>query len=204
MSQTPIPHTQKLSLGLTKLVAVLVAIATPASAVFAVSPAPVDQHAQVAWSSVQENPFDGKLVYDKHFDDGFAFVTVWAKRWIRATYTSYWKEVVGYRPVWKIRYIWRDGKKIQEEYRDLEPIYESRSRRQSPKALMFAIHGKIYTYEKGDVPDDLAQALATAPEGNMTIRVVWHDDTTWDAPIGAATVAAWREVFRQPAPTVKR
>jgi hypothetical protein len=61
------------------LSATLLAIAT------ASSPAPVDQHAQVAWSTVQENPFDGKLVYDKHFDDGFAFVTVWSKRWIRAS-----------------------------------------------------------------------------------------------------------------------
>jgi hypothetical protein len=197
------PNAQPLFLGFANFVAIVAAIATQVPAALAVSPAPVDQHAQVAWSSVQENPFDGKLVYDKHFDDGFAFVTVWAKRWIRATYTSYWKEIVGYRRVWKIRYTWRDGKRYEEEYWDHEPIYESRSRRKSPKALMFAINGQIYTYEKGEVPDDLANALANAPEGNMTIRVVWHDETTWDVPIGAGTVSAWREIFRQPTPTVK-
>jgi hypothetical protein len=86
-----------------------------------------------------------------------------------------------------------------------QPIYESRSRRKSPKTLMFAINGQIYTYEKGEVPDELAYALADAPEGNMIIRVVWHDETTWDVPIGAGTVAAWREVFRpNPPVTPKR
>ncbi len=186
------------------LLGAIPALLAIAPAVLAVSPAPVDQHAPVAWSTVQENPFDGKLVYDKHFEDGFAFVSVWAKRWIRATYTSYWKEIVGYRNVWKIRYVWRDGKRYEHEYLDSEPIYESRSRRKSPKALMFAINGQIYTYEKGEVPDDLAYALANAPEGRMIIRVVWHDDTTWDVPIGEGTVAAWREIYQQTTPPRRR
>jgi hypothetical protein len=43
---------------------------------FAVLPASVNQDADVAWSNVVDNPFDGKLVYDKHFTDNFAFVTI--------------------------------------------------------------------------------------------------------------------------------
>ena len=32
----------------------------------AVAPVAVDRDADVAWSTVIDNPFDGKLVYDKH------------------------------------------------------------------------------------------------------------------------------------------
>jgi hypothetical protein len=183
---------QKLTLWLGTLA---ISLAT-ATAVSAVPPAPIDQHAGVAWSSLQENPFDGKLVYDKHFDDGFAFVSMWTKAGIRATYTRYWKQQVGHRWVWKTRYIYRDGKKYEEEYRDREPIFESRTSQRIPKALMFAIGGQVYRYESGAVPPELAKALASAPAGTMTIRIVWEDESFWDAPIGEGTVAAWREVFR--------
>ncbi|MFN3927989.1 MAG: hypothetical protein ACK4QL_11920 [Pseudanabaenaceae cyanobacterium] len=166
------------------------------TAMWAVPPAPIDEHAGVSWSTVVNNPFDGKLVYDKHFDDNFAFVSMWSKSGIYATYTRYWRERVGQRWVWKTRHVWLDGKRVEREYRELEPIYERRSSQRIPKALLFSIHGKIYRYESGEVPRELSSALASAPVGQVLIRVVWEDDSFWDAPIGENTVAAWREVFR--------
>lgn len=164
----------------------------------AVPPVSIDQYADVPWSVLQNNPFDGKLVYDKHFDDHFAFVTMWSPSGIKATYTSYWREQVDWRYVWKSRYIWKDGKRIEERYREREAVYERRSSQRIPKALLFAINGQVYRYESGAVPPDLARALATAPAGNMLIRVVWDNDQTWDAPIGEGTVATWRTVFSSP------
>ena len=176
----------------------ILAMLVGAGSAGAVPPVSIDQHADVPWSSLTSNPFDGKLVYDKHFDDHFAFVTMWSRSGIKATYTSYWRERVGWRYVWRTRHVWVDGKRVEERYRDREDIYERRTSQRIPKALMFAIHGKIYRYESGEVPPDLAQALATAPPGNMIIRVVWDNDQTWDTPIGEGTVATWRAVFSSP------
>ena len=172
----------------------------------AVNPVSINQDSDVPWSSAIENPFDGKLVYDKHFSDNFAFVTSWSKQGIKATYTEYWSEVVGYRQVWKTRrvryqnnhrgkYRNYDGY-IDERYPYQEPIYDRRSRSKSPKALLFAINGEIYTYTNGEVDQQLAEVLANAPEGTMTIRAVWDNDSTSDFPIGGGTVEAWKNVFK--------
>ncbi len=183
----------------------------------ALSPVSINQDADVPWSSAIENPFDGKLVYDKHFSDNFAFVTSWSRQGIKATYTEYWSELVGYRQVWKSRRVryynnhrgqYRNYDRsydhyIDERYSDPEPIYERRSRSQSPKALMFAINEEIYTYTSGEVNSQLAEALAKAPAGTMTIRAVWDNDSTTDLPIGGGTVEAWKTVF-QPKPQRSR
>ncbi|PZO41087.1 MAG: hypothetical protein DCF19_10095 [Pseudanabaena frigida] len=181
-------------LGLGIGMGVLLAIMPPCA--FAVSPASVNQDANVPWSSVIENPFDGKLVYDKHFTDDFAFVTSWSMQGIKATYTQYWSEVVGYRNIRKTRRVWHNDRYIDERYFDREPIRERRSRSQSPKALLFAVNGEIYTYTNGEVEPELAAILANAPAGNMTIRAVWRDDSTTDLPIGAGTVEAWKTIFK--------
>ncbi len=163
---------------------------------FAVTPASVSQDADVAWSSLVENPFDGKLVHDKHFDDNFAFVSSWSSQGIKATYTEYWSEVVGYRRFWKNRRVWRHDQYVDERYRDSEPIREKRSRSRSPKAILFSAQGKIYTYTSGVVDAELSAALASLPAGNTTIRAVWNDDQTTDFPIGAGTVEAWKTIFK--------
>ena len=163
---------------------------------FAVTPASVSQDADVPWSSVVENPFDGKLVYDKHFTDDFAFVSSWSRQGIKATYTEYWSDVVGYRHSWKSRRVWRHDRYIDERYSNPEPIYVKRSRSRSPKALLFSAQGKIYTYTGGEVDAELSAALASLPTGNTTIRAVWSDDQTTDFPIGASTVESWKTIFK--------
>ena len=193
---------QKLSALATSLG--LLFVITPSA--FAVSPVSINQDANVPWSSAIENPFDGKLVYDKHFEDSFAFVTSWSKQGIKATYSEYWSEVVGYRQVWKTRrvryhnnhrgrYRNYDGY-IDERYPYQEPIYDRRSRSKSPKSILFAINGEIYTYTNGEVDRQLAEVLANAPAGTMTVRAIWDNESTTDFPIGGGTVEAWKTVFK--------
>lgn len=45
------------------------------------------------------------------------------------------------------------------------------------------------------INDALAQALQTAPEGNVSIRLVTENGETIDSEIGAETVEAWRTVY---------
>jgi hypothetical protein len=176
-----------------------------APSAFAVSPVSINRDANVPWSNVIDNPFDGKLVYDKHFTDDFAFVTSWSKQGIKATYTEYWSEVVGYRQTWRSRRIYRgdrysyrdrDRYIIDERYPYQEPIYDKISRSKSPRAILFAINGEIYTYTNGEVNQQLAEILANAPAGTMTVRAVWDNDSTTDLPIGGGTVEAWKTVFQ--------
>ncbi|MCY7277723.1 MAG: hypothetical protein LH702_29290 [Phormidesmis sp. CAN_BIN44] len=61
---------------------------------------------------------------------------------------------------------------------------------------MFAIAGKIYTYESGSVSPELALALSNAPTTkNMRIRLEWQDGKTTDVEIGKGSVGAWRTIF---------
>ncbi len=167
-----------------------------APSALAVTPVSIDQDADVPWSNVIENPFDGKLVYDKHFGDDFAFVTSWSKQGIKATYTEYWSEIVGYRQVWRNRRTRRRDRYFDERYSDREPIYEKRLRTRSPQALLFSSQGKIYTYTEGAVDPELLAVLANFPAGNTTIRAVWNNDQTTDFPIGEGTVEAWKSIFK--------
>ncbi|MEE3718844.1 hypothetical protein V2H45_19040 [Tumidithrix elongata RA019] len=173
-------------------------ILTNAAQVWAVQPASVDQHADVSWSRVIDNPFDGRIVYDKNYTDDFAFVSVWSKQGIRATYTRYWKVVDGYKPVWRTRRVYshHEGKYIDREYQDREPVYRQLSEDLSPREILFAIRGKVYRYEDGIVEPELANALANAPSGNMTIRVILQNGKTFETEIGSDTVEAWKTLFR--------
>ncbi|OLP17028.1 hypothetical protein BST81_18165 [Leptolyngbya sp. 'hensonii'] len=166
------------------------------SPALAVPPATVTQDSPVAWSQVVDSPFDGKVIYDKNFGDGFAFVSSWSMQGIRATYTRYWKEIEGYRTVWKSRKVRRGDREEWENYRQQEPIYRNYSSNRTPKAILMSINGQVYTYQEGPVSPELALALATAPPGNMRIRLVWDNDEVLETEIGSGTVAAFKVVFR--------
>jgi hypothetical protein len=107
--------TLALSLGL---------FSSPIFAASAVQPAPISSGDKVEWSKVVENPFDGKIVYDKNFNDEFVFVSSWSTNGIRATYTQLKSELVGYETVWHTRtYHDRKGRRVFERYPHQEPIY---------------------------------------------------------------------------------
>lgn len=46
------------------------------------------------------------------------------------------------------------------------------------------------------ISNELAQALQTAPEGNVSIRLLTENGETVNTEIGQGTVAAWRTVYR--------
>ncbi|MBW4469842.1 MAG: hypothetical protein KME45_05490 [Stenomitos rutilans HA7619-LM2] len=166
----------------------------------AVQPAPIEGSAKVQWSQVINDPFDGVVVYDKNFspsDHGFVFVTSWSKGGIRATYTWYDSDIIGYNTVWRSRWIKKKGKKIEERYSEQEPIYRYTRFDDTPKAILFAVNGQLYTYEDGAIAPELASTLANAPIGNMRIRLVWENGKTKDIEIGKGTVEAWRTVFKE-------
>lgn len=164
---------------------------------FAVQPAPVGPNARIEWSRVVENPFDGKIVYDKHFTNDFAFVTSWSQSGIRATYTQYRSELVGYRTIWRTAtYHDRYGRRCYRRYAEDEPIYRRYTIDSSPSALQLAINGQVFTYEGGAVSPELAAALASAPPTNMPIRIIWRDGRTQDMEIGRGTVNAWKIIYQ--------
>jgi len=159
-------------------------------------PAPVTQEAKIAWSQAIDDPFDGRVVYDKNFGSDFALVSQWSPRGIRVTYTRFWREIVGYQTVWKTQTIkTSDGNQQSIRYPEQEPVYRQFSEDRVPAQIQLALNGQFYTYAGGLVPEDLAAALASAPSGNQQVRLIWPDNTVMDTQIGAATVAAWRKVF---------
>jgi hypothetical protein len=171
---------------------------TNISQVLAVQPSPIDQHAEVDWSKVVNNPFDGKVVFDKNYTDDFAFVSAWSKQGIRATYSRYWKEVDGYKLVWKTRRVYSDraGQYIDAPYQEQEPTYRIFSEDLNPKEILFSIRGQVYRYEDGIVDPNLANVLATAPSGNMTVRLVFSNGKTFETEIGSGTVEALKTIFQ--------
>lgn len=185
---------QLLGLGLS----FVVSVASPA---LAVQPAPVGANDNVTWSKVMENPFDGKIVYDRNYNPDFVFVSSWSKNGIRATYTELKTVLVGYdydayprysrRGLGFGRYRWRDF----DLFPQVAPIYRVYATESVPESIQLAINGTIYTYQSGAVSAELAAALANAPPQNMVIRLVWRDGTTKDMTIGKGTVEAWRSIF---------
>lgn len=174
---------------------VAIVLSSAASGI-AVAPAPIGPDAKVKWSEIVRDRFDGDVVYDKNFDGGsFTFVSSWAPQGIRATYLQYHADVVGYRTVWKSKWIKYRGKQKEVRYPEQEPIYRRYSTTKTPVAIKFAIHNQTYTYADGPVSPDLAAALRSAPNQNMTIRLVWADESTTDMEIGRGTVATWKTLF---------
>lgn len=188
---------QLLGLGLS------LAVSTAAPAL-AVAPASVDAGDNVAWSKVVENPFDGKVVYDRNYKSGFVFVSSWSKNGIGVTYNRIGSRFIGYDTGFGYsgfgfgRYRKGFGLGLGL-FSDVEPVYNYYLTESVPNSLSLAISGKIYTYTDGPVSPELAAALANAPSGNIAIRLIWDDGRTKDTEIGKDTVKAWKTVF-QPSP----
>lgn len=162
----------------------------------AVAPAPITPDADVQWSQIVRDRFDGAVVYDKNFDGGsFTFISSWAPQGIRATYTQYHADVVGYRTVWKSKWVKHRGNRQEVRYPEQEPIYRRYSTTKTPRAIKFAINDQTFTYTDGPVSPELAAALRSAPNENMIIRLIWTDESTTDMPIGRGTVATWKTLF---------
>ncbi|MBE9222195.1 hypothetical protein IQ215_05740 [Cyanobacterium stanieri LEGE 03274] len=160
-----------------------------------ITPSPVNQDSRVPWSEVVNDPFDGKIVYDKDFGSNHATVSSWTRNYIKLSYFQREQEIVSYRNVRRTRQVWRKDKYVEEVYWEREPIYRSYWLSDSPEQILFAIDGVVYRYDGDVVSDELASALANAPEGNMRIRLVWQNQRTQDVMIGGGTVKAWKEVY---------
>lgn len=170
---------------------------------FAVQSAPIQEGSEVKWSEIVENPFDGTIVYDKHFTNRFTIVSSWSKQAIRVTYTEKESVFEGYQTVWETRWVIEaEGrgkhKKKQrlESYPTQQAVYRTVRTDFIPHKILFAIQNQLYSYEGGQVPDNLAEALANAPEGNMQVRLEWDTGKTIDVEIGKGTVKAWKAIFR--------
>lgn len=172
---------QLLGLGLSFIVGT-------ASPTLAVQPASISANDNVAWSKVVENPFDGRVVYDRNYQGDYVLVSSWAKSGIRATYTQVNSVLLGYD-----RYSRHNFSLFPYE----EPIYQQAFSDSVPDSIDLAINGKVYTYTNGAVSPDLAAALISAPAEKVKIRLVWKDGRTKDTEIGKGTVQAWKTIFRQ-------
>ncbi|MCW6037714.1 hypothetical protein K4A83_15750 [Spirulina subsalsa FACHB-351] len=175
-----------------------IALLTFTSPLLAVTPAPIDPNARVAWSEVIEDPFDGLIVHDRNFNpsNGSAYVSTWSEDAIRLTYTWYEQRIIGYRTVWRERNVYVQGTSRRESYPEQEPIYERETHSRTPEKILFALNGEVYTYTGGPVSPELAAALIQVPLANTTIRLVWSDGRTDDLIIGRGTVRAWRRIYQ--------
>ncbi|MGV0024899.1 hypothetical protein [Phormidesmis priestleyi] len=164
-------------------------------------PASVSANDNVAWSKVVENPFDGKITYDRNYKADFVLVSSWSKNGIGVTYTQVRAAVIGYgySPSYHRRgfggFGGFGGFDGFGEFFDNEPVYQRFFIENVPDSIHLAINGKVYTYQNGPVSSELAAVLASAPLENVKIRLVWEDGRTKDTEIGKDTVRAWRAVF---------
>ncbi len=163
-------------------------ILSTASPTLAVQPASISANDNVAWSKVVENPFDGKVVYDRNYQGDYVLVSSWAKSGIRATYTQVNSVLLGYQ------HYPRHGFGV---FPYEEPIYQKSFSDSVPDSINLAINGKVYTYTNGAVSPELATALIGAPSEKVKVRLVWKDGRTKDTEIGKGTVQAWKSVFGQ-------
>lgn len=180
-------------------------ILSSASPALAVKPASVRAGDNIAWSKVVENPFDGRIVYDRNYKDDFVFVSSWSRKGIGVTYTQIRSVLVGYnyRPGFEYGYGYGYYPRYRRRGAGLffsqpEPIYQRHLVENVPDSISLSINGKVYTYEAGPVSSELAAALVSAPLENVLIRLSWQDGTTRDTEIGKDTVRAWKTIFAQP------
>ncbi|MGY6529481.1 MAG: hypothetical protein ACXITR_06080 [Cyanobacterium sp.] len=161
-----------------------------------IKPSPINQDSRVPWSQVINDPFDGNIVYDKDFSSNHATVSSWTRDYIRLSYFRREQEITSYRNVRRTRKVWQKDKYVEEVYWDREPVYRNYWVSNSPQQILFSIHGVVYRYDGNRVSDELASALANAPEGNMRIRLIWEDESTQDVMIGGGTVGTWKQIYR--------
>lgn len=74
--------------------------------------------------------------------------------------------------------------------------YREEVRVTSPLSIEVLIKGRSLRYESGPVSAELAAALAQAPEGSLSMRLLWPDGSVTESKIGEGTVLGWRSVFR--------
>ncbi|MCW6036650.1 hypothetical protein K4A83_10295 [Spirulina subsalsa FACHB-351] len=180
------------------------------SPAWAVDPAPITYNTRTDWSTPLYNEFDGFHVNDRHDRIGGLnghFVSQWSRSGIRLTVRNFWVtgESLVPRTRYRRRYFYnrRTGHRYSRyiPYTDYQRVQHWSHRDISPDVIHFRINGEAYEYSGGEVPPDLAAALANAPRGNMTIRLEFQDPdsgrrrASYDVEIGAGTVAAWRQVF---------
>lgn len=178
----------------------LIGSASPASAL---QPASVRAGDDVAWSKVVENPFDGRIVYDRNYKNDFVFVSSWSRQGIGVTYTQVNSVLVGYDSSPGFEYGFgyglsrhrRRGLGLGLLLGQRMPIYQRYVTDNVPDSLSLAINGNVYTYEDGPVSPELAAALASAPPTNIMVRLKWQDGTIRDTEIGRDTVRAWKTIF---------
>ena len=176
-------------------------LASSASPALAVPPASVSANDNIAWSKVVENPFDGKIIYDRNYKSDFVLVSSWSKKGIGVTYTQVRTAIIGssYSPRYHRRGFGLFGGfggfgGFGAVFHD-EPVYQRFLSENVPDSVSLSINGKVYTYQQGSVSPELAAALASAPPENVKIRLVWQDGRTKDTEIGKDTVKAWKAVF---------
>lgn len=176
-------------------------IASSISPALAVPPASVSVNDGVAWSKVVENPFDGKIIYDRNYKADFVLVSSWSKKGIGMTYTQVRAVIIGdgYYPRYRRRGFGLFGgfEGFGAFFHD-QPVYQRFLSENAPDSVSLSINGKVYTYQQGPVLPELAAALASAPPEKVKIRLVWQDGRTKDTEIGKDTVRAWKAVFSPP------
>lgn len=180
-------------------------ILSSVSPALAVQPASVRLGDDVDWSEVVENPFDGKVVYDKNYKNDFILVSSWSRKGIGVTYTRIGSVFVGYdsRSNFGLGYGLGNYPRYRRSglgllFNQEAPVYQPYFVEEVPNSISLAIDGKVYTYESGPVSPELAAALVSAsPEKNVLIRLSWKDGTTRDTEIGKDTVKAWKTIFGQ-------
>ncbi len=166
---------------------------------WAVEPATIDEKSRVNWSSPINDEFDGLVVYDKHSVDGNTIVSSWSKQAIQLTVSEELSEVTGYRrvPSSKISKDTKTSKDTDNCTWDEEPIYTKYTQNYRVSNFIISLNNRLYKYDQGSVPLQLAQALANAPiDKNVRIRILTDNGFTVDYEIGAGTVKAWRQIFR--------
>ncbi len=173
------------------------------SPALALQPASVRANDNVAWSKVVENPFDGKVVYDRNYQGGSVVISSWAKSGIRATYIQKDSVPVAEPPSFGFGLGFGGGfgrgfgRGFGLFANTAAPVYRQSLVGSVPDSLNIAINGKVYTYTDGAVSPELSAALGSAPSQNVKVRLVWKDGRTKDTEIGKGTVNAWKTVFSQ-------
>jgi hypothetical protein len=169
----------------------------------AVQPVAINANDNVDWSKVVENPFDGRVVYDRNYNRDFVLVSSWSRNGIRATYSVLQSSVVGYQGYGYPRFGFGFGRGYRHFggfglglFAPAEPVYQNYLVAAAPDSITFSINGRSYTYENGPVSPELAAALASAPSKNMLIRLAWKNGDTRDVEIGRGTVNAWKQIFQ--------
>jgi hypothetical protein len=159
----------------------------------AVEPVTIDMSSGVKWSSPVNDEFDGYIVYDNHRVGKDTIVSSWSKKAIKLTVSKEFSKVTGSRQERSCK----KGKDTSDCTWQEVPTYTEYTKNYQVSSFTISINNRLYKYDRGAVPLQLAQALANAPiDKNVRIRILTADGFTVNSEIGAGTVKAWRQIFR--------